>query len=193
MKKILVAFAILLLAVTLSGCAQAPVERDINFPWTIKLIVQYKVDSETAQKEIDFDDTVTLNVVIQENLFLREYTLSFPNPWVAVKASPERFKVINDLLPSGATDIDYQFKIILPTRISQANDRIRYVNEIIEHLYYFKDTPETIVLIDREPKPPIWYAVGIGGTIIFMGVIYVVFTIIQRRKTVGKIMNPDVI
>jgi len=55
-------------------------------------------------------------------------------------------------------------------------------NEISTFDYYFKETTDEITIFDRDANQPMWYAMGICATVIFMFVTYLVVANSRKRR-----------
>jgi hypothetical protein len=231
-KKVLVAFLIIVSTLVFVGCGSVSTEKFARYPWTVVMVMKYSVEKdsmkesdiqalntflkdkhgeafaisdEIVQIQLEFKDYTTflgffsvsgvdlskvVKVVRQEKLFFIEDTIEYDNPWTTI-GEHATIASINDQVQHKS--VEYVYVLNISSRLTKAVGSYQHTDEISEHHYFFKDTVEKIVLFDRYENPPIWYAVGIGGTIVFMGAVYGIFTVIQRRKTVGQIISSDVI
>ena len=126
----------------------------------------------------DEDDLKVIDIQFRERLFFLERTITFENPWLVIQDNMTAVNQIDQEVRTrvGQANIkgDAEHIFVLRSSFRRTNVTGNYKNEnmIIAHYYYFRgngeNVPEQVKLFDRFANQPIWYAIGLGATGIFM-------------------------
>jgi len=136
-----------------------------------------------------------VEVQIDTSLFFLERTMTFQNPWIKIADNMNRTESINNAV-AGYANLDatvlpeYVFVFPSTVRRTRVEGHYQRENNLIEFLYYFRADVEDIVIFDRMPNTPIWYVIGIGATIAFMLVVYMLFRVTRKN---GQVQSDNVI
>jgi len=168
---------------------------------TLQVVVIYRNYKTFAQfngLSTEDEDLEIVSYKSTENLFFFEHTQTFPNPWVTLRsdaASIDRTTEINNeilklftLSPNNETLYAFVFRSWV--KRSDVTGAYKMEDHFTFFDYYVRgsgeNVPEYITVFDRRANTPIWYVIGVGATLVFMAVAYVVFraTSRQRKKDV---------
>ena len=140
-------------------------------------------------------------VTTTSNLFIRRRYVSIANPFSQMFTEDGRTP-LGDILAEiqsvfGASDNEvtliFSQDFTARRSTSSAFESRRFIDGWRHYFGFLMDEQnewEDIVLMDRLPNTPIWYGVGVGATVIFMLIIWVVF---KPRKQVFDIIQDDVL
>ena len=169
--------------------------------------VYVNFDNKTLQIDFYFEeyddfvdyfelDAQPVDYLMKESLFFYERTLTFENPFKTVLVDPTspakaRIEDVNNKVtikfgvPTEGTDYYYLFETSFRRRIANT---YHVVKSPYYYGYYFsvdKDNPhaiQQIEIFDRYSNSPIWYAIGVAATAIFMVIMYFIFAKSKKKS-----------
>jgi len=139
------------------------------------------------------DDLRVVDFKLDVKAFFYERTQKFENPWKTVleseSAKPDQInkeveKWFGSALVSNVPEYVYLFESSF--RRSSAEGAYKVVNNFSTFDYYYRasgdETVDQIVLFDRFENSPLWYAVAVGGTVLFMLLVYIIFANTRKKR-----------
>jgi len=154
---------------------------------TVVQIEMYFENYSAFAEMFHVEQIAQVKVSTSEKLFFIERTIKFQNPIKDIKDK----KTLNDVDTKVKTAYgDYltlnpyglYFVLESPTRRTKIETSYKHENVGLHYMYYFRNDVDQIEIFDRYANQPIWYVIGLGGTFVFMGLIWLYFK--SKKRTI---------